>query len=51
MKKQIIMASGNKGNIKEAQEILEDYEIMPMNEIGIDIEVEENQDTFDGNAR
>lgn len=51
MKKQIIMASGNKGKIKEAQEILEDYEIMPMNEIGIDIEVEENQDTFEGNAR
>ena len=27
MKKQIIMASGNKGKIKEAQEILENYEI------------------------
>ena len=26
MKKQIIMASGNKGKIKEAQEILEEYE-------------------------
>ena len=51
MKKQIIMASGNKGKIKEAQEILEDYEIVPMNEIGIDIYVEEDQDTFEGNAR
>ena len=51
MKKQIIMASGNKGKIKEAQEILEDYEIIPMNEIGIDIDVEEDQDTFEGNAR
>ncbi len=51
MKKQVIMASGNKGKIKEAQEILEDYEIIPMNEIGIDIDVEENQDTFEGNAR
>ena len=51
MKKQIIMASGNKGKIKEAQEILEDYEIVPMNEIGIDIDVEEDQDTFEGNAR
>ena len=43
MKKQIIMASGNKGKIKEAQEILEEYEIIPMNEIGIDVDVEEDQ--------
>lgn len=50
MKKQIVMASGNKGKIKEAQEILEDYEIIPMNEIGIDIDVKEDQDTFEGNA-
>ena len=40
-----------KGKIKEAQEILEDYEIIPMNEIGIDIDVEEDQETFEGNAR
>ena len=40
MQKQIIMASGNKGKIKEAQEILQDYEIIPMKEIGIDIDVE-----------
>ena len=51
MQKQIIMASGNKGKIKEAQEILKDYEIIPMNEIGIDIDVEEDQETFEGNAR
>ena len=51
MKKQIIMASGNKGKIKEAQEILEEYEIIPMNEIGIDVDVEEDQNTFEGNAR
>lgn len=51
MEKQIIMASGNKGKIREAQEILKDYEIIPMNEVGIDIDVEEDQDTFEGNAR
>ena len=28
MKKQIIIASNNKGKIKEAQEILKDYEII-----------------------
>ena len=51
MKKQIIIASGNKGKIKEAQEILEEYEIIPMNELGIDIDIEEDQQTFEGNAR
>lgn len=51
MKKQIVMASGNKEKIKEAQEILRDYEIIPMNEIGIDMDVEEDQDTFEENAK
>ena len=51
MKKEIVIASGNKGKIKEAQEILENYEIIPMNEIGIEIDVEEDQNTFEGNAR
>lgn len=44
------MASGNKGKIREAQEILKDYEIIPINEIGINIDVEEDQNTFEGNA-
>ena len=50
MKEEIIMASGNKGKIKEAQEILRDYKIIPMNEAGIDIDVEEDKPTFKGNA-
>ena len=50
MKKQIIIVSGNKGKIKEAQEILKNYDIIPMNEIGINIDVEEDQKTFEGNA-
>lgn len=50
MRKRIIMASSNKGKIKEAQEILENYEIIAMNEIGIDIDIEEDQDTFEENA-
>ena len=50
MLKEIIMASGNKGKITEAQEILKEYRIIPINEIGIDIDVEEDQDTFEGNA-
>lgn len=48
--KEIIMASGNKGKIKEAQEILKEYKIVPMKELGIEIDVEEDQETFEGNA-
>lgn len=50
MKEELIIASGNKGKIKEAQEILTDYQIIPMNEIQIRIDVEEDQTTFEGNA-
>ena len=48
--KEIIIASGNEGKIKEAVEILKEYKIIPMKEIGIDIDVEEDQETFEGNA-
>ena len=48
--KEIVIASGNKGKIKEAGEILKDYKIISMNEVGIDIDVEEDQKTFEGNA-
>lgn len=51
MKEQIIIASSNKGKIKETQEILKDYEITPINEIGINIDIKEDQKTFDGNAK
>ena len=48
--KEIIIASGNEGKIKEASQILKDFKIIPMSEIGIDIDVEEDQTTFAGNA-
>lgn len=47
---EIIMASGNKGKIKEAQEILNDFKIVSIKEIGVDIDVEEDQETFEANA-
>ena len=47
---EIIIATGNSGKIREAQEILKDYRIIPIKEVGINIDVEENQDTFEGNA-
>ncbi|MCI8700618.1 MAG: RdgB/HAM1 family non-canonical purine NTP pyrophosphatase [Clostridia bacterium] len=50
MRIQIIIASANKGKIKEAREILTQYVIIPMQELGIRIEVEENQPTFEENA-
>lgn len=48
--KEIVIASNNKGKIKEAAEILEGFKIIPMQELGIDIDVEEDQNTFEGNA-
>ena len=50
MDKEIVIASGNKGKIKEAQEILKEYKIVPMKDIGIEIDVEEDQETFIKNA-
>ena len=48
--KEIVIASGNIGKIKEAQEILKDYRIVSIEEMGMNIEVEEDQKTLEGNA-
>ena len=48
--KEIVIASGNKGKIKEAQEILTDYKIVSIKELGLDIDVEEDKETFKENA-
>ena len=48
--KEIVLASNNKGKIREVQEILTDYKILSLEEMGIDIDVEEDKDTFEGNA-
>lgn len=48
--KEIVMASNNKGKIQEAEEILKGYKVIAMEELGIKIDVEEDQDTFQGNA-
>lgn len=50
MREELIIASGNEGKIREAQEILNDYNIIPMRHYDIQIEVEEDQETFEGNA-
>lgn len=48
----IVVATKNKGKMREIKAILSDskYEILSMEDIGLDIEVEENADTFMGNA-
>ncbi|MCI9178207.1 MAG: RdgB/HAM1 family non-canonical purine NTP pyrophosphatase [Clostridia bacterium] len=48
--REIVIASGNKGKIKEAKEILEGFKIISIEELGIDIDVEEDKETFEGNA-
>lgn len=48
--KEIVIASSNQGKIKEAQGILEEFNIIPMQQLGVEVEVEEDQETFEGNA-
>lgn len=50
MKKEIVIASSNEGKIIEAQEILTEFKIIPMRQVGINVDVEEDQLTFEGNA-
>lgn len=50
MKEKIVMATNNQGKLKEVREILKDYEILSLKDLECDIEVEEDQDTFEGNS-
>lgn len=46
----MILATNNKGKLKEIREIFNEYEIYSLNDKGIDIDVVEDEDTFYGNA-
>ncbi len=47
----IVMATNNKGKIKELKLMLKDYDILSQSEAGIeDLNVDENGDTFEDNA-
>lgn len=48
--KKIVIATNNPGKLKEIREILEGIEIVSLKDIGITKEVEEDQNTFEGNA-
>lgn len=47
---EIIVATNNLGKIKEIKEILKDVTLLTMKEVGIMIEIEENELTFEKNA-
>ncbi len=46
----MIFATNNKGKLREVREILNEYEIISLRDANVSIEVEEDQDTFYGNA-
>ena len=46
----IVIASGNKGKIKEIKEFFKDYEIIPYTDLIESFEIEENGKTFKENA-
>ena len=46
----IIVATNNKSKLKEIKEILKGIEIISQEEAGIEIDVDENAETFEGNA-
>ena len=48
--KKIIIATNNKGKVKEIKQILSDYELLTLKDLNCDIEVEEDKETFEGNS-
>ena len=48
--KRIIMATNNKGKIEELSKMLDGFEVLSQKEAGIDIDPEENGNTFIENA-
>lgn len=46
----LILATSNKGKLREVKEILPEYDIVTMSEAGINDEIEENGKTFEENA-
>lgn len=48
--KTIVLASNNQNKVKEFKEILEDYDIITLKDIGYDEEIEETGETFLENA-
>lgn len=49
--KKIIVATTNSGKFKEIKEILKNYELISLKDINCEIEVEEDQETLEGNSK
>ena len=49
--KKIVVATNTPGKLKEIKEILKNYELLSLKDINCEIEVEENQETFEGNSK
>lgn len=48
--KKILVASNNKGKIAEIKEIFKEYDIYSLKDLDINVDVEEDKETFSGNA-
>jgi len=48
--RRVVLASGNKGKIREIKELLKDYEVIPYTDLIDKFEIEENGNTFKENA-
>ncbi len=46
----LVLATNNSGKLREIRQIMDGYEIVSLEEIGIDADVEENGKTFEENA-
>lgn len=49
--KKIVVATNNQEKLKEIKEILKNYELLSLKDINCEIEVEEDQETFEGNSK
>lgn len=47
----ILIATNNQGKMREIKEILNDYELLTLKDVKCEIEVEEDQGSFEGNAK
>lgn len=49
--KKIVVATNNPGKLKEIKDIIKNYELVSLKDINCEIEVEEDQETFEGNSK
>ena len=49
--KKIVVATNNEGKLKEIREILKNYQLVSLKDINCNIEVDEDKNTFEGNAK